>query len=1055
MRQIFLLLACSFCSLLLFAQNRTISGRVQDESGAGLSGISIVVKGTSNGATTDRTGNFQLSVPPGSTLVISGIGYEGKEVAVGDQTSLTINLATSAQVMSEVVVTGTGVATERRKLSIDVASVSNKDLSKTALLSIDQALMGKVAGAQIQSTSGEPGSKATIILRGINSLGSTGPIILVDGVQVTDINGLDVANVDRVEVVKGPAGGMLYGAQGANGVIQIFTKKGAKNRKPVITVGTKVSFDKALLGKDKRLQARLHHFKTDAQGNILDQNGNPIAPGPTGTWPDPAELDFNTDFDLKNDKSYPANLPLYDHLKQAYQQATTSTSTIGISGGSDKTDYAFAFSYLNQENVLNNKFKRYNLSSNLGFDLFKGFSFRNATQTIIQEENLLSGTYNLSDRILNPDVLFLGTNNNRFELINAYPWMDFKATYPGTNLVVTHPRDENQLNVLSEPDWHQRTGKDFRILNNANVNYKLPRFVELDYKYGIEIWNSEFSDLYKNQLAAPQVSEAFWGASSKGSLRIDNVRSTYQNSLATLFFRTDFEKDFGSKLPIKTTTQVSYDWRKNKYNSSFAQGLDLPQYPPSNISSAAQKVSGDYNFEYVTFGYLVNQIFDYGTLFGFTAGFRSDYNSDFGDQKKAFTFPRGTAYLRLSDIFKSKVITDWKIRAAYGVAGIPPYQFGGYYLRQTTLGSIQLGNGTGLFLPQNAGNDSLVVQKVKEKEIGMDLSMRPFKGRWLSRINLSTSYWHKRNEDIIQNRSGAPSTGVQSTPYNLIDLEVKGVDASLDIDAFSAQHFTWQTGLRFGAFRSKVLSVADDKDFVNGVFVVKKGESVGNFYAVTALTSVDQTRPDKTRYIDPAQAGNYEIVNGMVVDKTTKRVVLTDPNDQSLVGNAYPKFTMSWNNNLSYRGINLSFQWDWSHGNSVYNLTRQWMYRDRLHKDFDVPVTIGGQTGAFVNYYNSLYNSVQRTGYFVEDASFIRLRDLTLSYQLNNLLKLKWVNNVTLMVSGRNLLTFTDYSGLDPEATTAQDSQGNATVGVGAFLGTDYFAIPNLRSYQVGINIQF
>ncbi|HEU4902663.1 MAG TPA: hypothetical protein VFT06_07710, partial [Flavisolibacter sp.] len=310
-------------------------------------------------------------------------------------------------------------------------------------------------------------------------------------------------------------------------------------------------------------------------------------------------------------------------------------------------------------------------------------------------------------------------------------------------------------------------------------------------------------------------------------------------------------------------------------------------------------------------------------------------------------------------------------------------------------------------------------------------------------------------EDIIQNRSGAPSTGVQSTPYNLIDLEVKGVDASLDIDAFTAQHFTWQTGLRFGTFRSKVLNVADDKDFVNGVFVVKKGESVGNFYAVTALTSVDQTRPDKTRYIDPAQAGDYEIVNGMVVDKTTKRVVLTDPNDQSLVGNAYPKFTMSWNNNLSYRGINLSFQWDWSHGNSVYNLTRQWMYRDRLHKDFDVPVTIGGQTGAFVNYYNSLYNSVQRTGYFVEDASFIRLRDLTLSYQLNNLLRLKWVNNVTLMVSGRNLLTFTDYSGLDPEATTAQDSQGNATVGVGAFLGTDYFAIPNLRSYQVGINIQF
>lgn len=1055
MQKILLLLVCNAFSILLCAQSRTITGRVTDESGGALSGISVVVKGSPSGVTTNRTGDFQISAPAGGTLVFSGIGFEAKEVAVGDHTSLSVSLTTESRLMNEVVVTGTGVATDRRKLSIDVASVSNKDLSKTALLSIDQALIGKVAGAQIQTTSGEPGSKATIILRGINSLGSTGPIILVDGVQVTDINGLDVANVDKVEVVKGPAGGMLYGAQGANGVIQIFTKKGAKNRKTAITLSSKISLDNALLGKDGYLQAKLHHFKTDAQGNILDQNGNILKPGPTGTWPDPAELDFNTDFNLKNDKTYPANLPLYDHLKQAYKQAFTNTSTIGINGGGERSDYAFAFSYLTQENVLSNKFKRYNLSSNLGFELFKGLNFRNSTQTIVQDENLLSGTYNITDRILNPDVLFLGTNNNRFELINAYPWMDFKATYPGTNLIVTHPRDENQINVLSEPDWHQRTSKDFRILNNANVNYKFPKFLELDYKYGIELWNSEFSDLYKNQLSAPQVGEAFWGSSPKGSLRIDNVRTSYQNSLATLFFRTDFQKDFSSSLPIKTTTQVSYDWRKSKYNSTYAQGLDLPQYPPSNISSAAQKVSGDYNYEYVTFGYLVNQTFDYGTLFGFTAGFRSDYNSDFGDQKKAFTFPRGTAYLRLSDIFKSKTLVDWKLRAAYGVAGIPPYQFGGYYLRQTTLGSIQLGSGTGLYLPQNAGNDSLAVQKVKEKELGMDLSLKPFGRQWLTRINLSGSYWHKRNENIIQNRSGAPSTGVQSTPFNLIDLEVKGWDASLDIDAFTAKSLTWQTGFRFGTFRSKVLSVADDKDFVNGVFVVKKGESVGNFYAVTALKSIDQTRPDKTRYIDPSQAGDYEIVNGMVVNKTTKRVVLTDPNDQSLVGNAYPKFTLSWNNNIAYKGLALSFQWDWSHGNSVYNLTRQWMYRDRLHKDFDVPVTIGGQTGAFVNYYNSLYNSVQRTGYFVEDASFIRLRDLTVSYPLTNLFHWKWVNNMTLMVSGRNLITFTKYTGLDPEATSAQDSQGNATVGVGAFLGTDYFAIPNLRSYQFGINIQF
>jgi hypothetical protein len=148
-------------------------------------------------------------------------------------------------------------------------------------------------------------------------------------------------------------------------------------------------------------------------------------------------------------------------------------------------------------------------------------------------------------------------------------------------------------------------------------------------------------------------------------------------------------------------------------------------------------------------------------------------------------------------------------------------------------------------------------------------------------------------------------------------------------------------------------------------------------------------------------------------------------------------------------------QWDWYHGNDIYNLTRQWMYRDRLHKDFDKSITINGQTGAFVNFYNSLYNSVQRTGWFVEDGSFWRMRDLTLVYQLGNVIKVPWVKGFAVTASGRNLLTITKYEGLDPEATSAQDSQGNRSVGAGSSIGVDYFSIPNLRSYQFGINLQF
>ena len=535
-------------------------------------------------------------------------------------------------------------------------------------------------------------------------MGSTTPIILVDGVQVTDINGLDIATVDRVEVAKGPAAGMLYGAQGANGVIQIFTKKGNRNRRPAVSLSSKVSFDEALIGND--LVAKKHHYQTDAQGNILDKNGNILQPDANGEWPDPAEEDFNTNFDLTNDKTYPANLPLYDHIEQAYTKATSFSNSVNIAGGSEKSDYTFTFSRLDQQSVLNNKLTRMNLSANLGFDLFKGFTFRNTTQTIFQNENLLSGAYNVTDRILfNPDVLFLGTNNNRFELVNSFPWINFKSTYPGTDLTVVRPRDENQLNVLSEPDWHERNSKNTRIINNANLNYKFPKFVELDYKYGVEYWVSEFNDFYKNQEAAPQVDEAFWGPSKKGSIRRDYAKSLYQNSLATLYFRTDFQKDFNINLPIKTTTQVSYDYRKLDYNSFYSQGLNLPQFPPYIISTAEQKVSGDGSFRYITFGWLVNQTIDFGNLFGVTAGLRSDYNSEFGDQQKPFNFGRGTGYFRLSELFKSDKLTEFKIRGAYGEAGIPPHEFNGlYYNRQSTLGTTTLGNSTALFLANTAGN---------------------------------------------------------------------------------------------------------------------------------------------------------------------------------------------------------------------------------------------------------------------------------------------------------------------------------------------------------------
>src|SRR4051794_10123834 len=231
----------SFCAWLLclsiYAQNIRVQGKVIDDKGAVLPAATVSSKNPKKVLViTGNDGTFSVEVPPDNVLVISAVGFQSKEVTA--QQNLTVTLPTDVNTLADVVVTGVGVATSKRKVAIDVASVSSKNFAKSATTSIEQSLQGQIAGAQITQSSGQPGAGFNIILRGINSLGSTSPLILVDGVEARDLTSLDPANVDHVEVVKGAAGGTLYGAQGANGVIQIFTKKGALNSRLSINVSS-------------------------------------------------------------------------------------------------------------------------------------------------------------------------------------------------------------------------------------------------------------------------------------------------------------------------------------------------------------------------------------------------------------------------------------------------------------------------------------------------------------------------------------------------------------------------------------------------------------------------------------------------------------------------------------------------------------------------------------------------------------------------------------------------------------------------------------------------
>jgi TonB-dependent SusC/RagA subfamily outer membrane receptor len=337
-----LLLVC----IGLHAQVQLITGKVTDATGTPIPAATIKIKGYKGGASADFNGAFSLKAPANATLIISGVGFEPKEVKVGSSSVLAIQLFSDSKSLSEVVVTGVGVATSKKKLGIAVESVTADQLPPTPTASIDQALIGKIPGAQISSTSGNPGDPVNIVLRGINTLqNGTKPLIMVDGVQVsaTDMNSLDLTNVDRVEVVQGAASASLYGAQGANGVIQIFTKKGHKG--PVAINLFSSGSSNSYINSGHVHKANLHSWLTDANNNIVSASGTPLTYDQYGSV-DSLSYEFGgpTRYAILNtqnidNKPYNENLKYYDHFKEVFQSGYTLNNGVSISDANDHSDY--------------------------------------------------------------------------------------------------------------------------------------------------------------------------------------------------------------------------------------------------------------------------------------------------------------------------------------------------------------------------------------------------------------------------------------------------------------------------------------------------------------------------------------------------------------------------------------------------------------------------------------------------------------------------------------------------------------------------------------------
>ena len=1043
------------CVISVFAQTITVTGKVIDEKGATLAGSTILEKGTKNGTTTSIDGSFSIKTKKSATLLVTSLGYENKEVSVGSG-ELTIQLNPDTKSLSEVVVTGTGTATSKRKIAFAVESVSSEQLPKGGTASIDNALVGKVAGAQISSISGVPGASVNILLRGINSINAgTYPMILVDGVQLgsSSLNTLDLNSIDKVEVVQGAAASTIYGAQGANGVIQIFTKKG-KTGSLAINFSSSIAFNKYLnIGNVHK--AKFHGFSVDANNNVMDGadgTGNIV------TFDSSNGVFINSPFfDVLNPQNtmshaYNRNLKYYDHLSEFMVTAPIYNNSISVSGAKDKLDFNFYVSNNRQEP--NFKYMGYNdrsnFGSNVGFDVFKGFKFRSTTQ-LVYTKNTVNGNQGLL-----------------YALLNSKPFVNYDQKTPDGNYINYYGNavGVNGRNPNYQNQYTHSNNNIVDIIQSFDASYKVNKFVDLDAKYGLNYTQGDNKYLVDNQtqnINANYTDHYFGNFSSNSQGEIDktNYKQTFQNFLATANVHLDFENDFHLKIPIVSQTLIGYDYRNRKYSAYSAATANLPLYSPINATQGtAFKVYQDYVEPFITYGYLVNQKFDWADKFGIGGGFRTDYSSAFGAGSKPFTFPNYNGYIRPSsfDFWKDRgigrIFPEVKVRAAYGEAGIQP----GAFQRYNTLGTPLLGSSSAFSFNANQPNPNLNVIVSKELEVGLDINFKIAKnGNWFKQGYFSPTYWNRKTEGDIIPVDAAPSTGVGTILNNAFSLSSNGIQFKFGLDVVNTKNFTWNFSALFGKQTSKISKVIGQPIVEISAagstnYILKEGVKIGQLFGYLGLHDVNQINPEtKAPYIDKADQDQYTLAsNGWVVDKATKQPYFTP--DQYSFGDPNPKFNMSFINDFSYKNIvSVSFQVDWLNGQHLYNQTKEWMYRDAINGDYERPITINGETGAWTAFYRGVYAQRSRNGtknYFYEDASFARLRNISIALDIAKAFNIKPVKSLQLILSGRNLVTLTKYTGFDPEISSGG---GNSAWD----RGTDHSTIPNFKTFQVGLNVGF
>lgn len=1016
------------CMLLFInsvnAQERSVSGTIVDqEDNQPLAGVSVLVKGSSTGTTTDADGRFTIRVPEGKNqLEISYAGYQKISTNIDRGNTVNLKLIKDLSELSAVQVVGYGVQ-KKSDLTGSISSIKGSELTQMATQRVDQAIQGRAAGVLVLNTDGQPGGNTTIRVRGMNSInGGNNALIVVDGLQGGNLNSLNPNDIESIEILKDASATAIYGAQGANGVVLVTTKLGKKG-KPVI--GYNYTFGLSQLRKKLDVMGAADYAKT-INASVMTRNGSGATPVPIFTDAEIAAYEQNGGTDWQD---------------VIYRTAPMHNHELSISGGTDNLKYLVSGGYLDQEGILvNSGYKRFSLRANVFADINNWASM--GLNWAGTKENGNSPPYGSAD------ISFLGNS------VNVAPrWAPTEPVYDENGNYFVHrqgygPSDTwNPLASAVEPKIANNL-----IRNNLNafLNFKILNGLSFKITGGANIDNGN-NEIYHNL-------NTYEGKQNTGlAVVTDNSFRRFQNSNILTYDREINKHHF------TVTAVAEQQYSKFKFNSIRASKFTVDATGASDLGGAGLSVLSSDENERILNSYLGRINYVYDSKYLLTASYRADGSSVFGKNNKWGYFPSASVAWRASQeefISDLNIFSELKIRASWGITGnqaISPYQT----LARISSGAnypYNGGEGTELgFFVLNPANPDLKWESTEQTDIGIDFGL--FNGR----LNVTADYYYKKTTDLLMPRGLPGYTGFSSIIDNVGSIENKGFEFTISGDPMVGR-VRWNSSLNISTNKNKVLDLgANDRIgyrttkggySVNTPFMyLVEGEPFGQIYGFQyeGVWGTDKA----------AEAAAWGQLPGDPRFKDVDGDGEVNISDLTVIGNSFPDFIFGWSNRFTYGDLDLSFLIQGSQGNDLFNMGRIRLENpgegssarllDRwtpTNQDTDVPGFIDAKTREDAALERHVNIPDQRISRWVEDASYIRLKNIMLGYNLPLSLTRKInIKNLRVFVSATNLVTITDYTGYDPE-TSAYNSND-------AQIGVDFSNYPQSKFYNIGLNLSF